>query len=219
MGSLASEVEKSAKRLLGKRWGQHKRTINEYWEEITRYFESKNVRGVKIFQDALPAGNKAAQIMIRKLAKTGSPNYRLLKRLVDRGTILQETEDPALLKKEYQLIKDLAIKKGLLLKFFAYLNYKLKKGWLRKARDKYIAKRINQNLGEGETGVCFLGAYHKVLPKLAEDIKIVRFKNPDKVKEYYWNLTKGTKIGKVNDLARYLTSPVKSGLIIVKNQP
>ena len=96
---------------------------------------------------------------------------------------------------------------------FAFLKYKLKKDKLLIDRDEYIAKQINQNLKEGETGICFLGAYHDILSKLANDIKIVLVKNPDKVKEYYKRLTNGETEGAINDLARYLTKPFQKGVI------
>lgn len=208
LGSLASDVEEKAIRLLGERWQEHERIVEQYWEEIVRYFERRDLQGVKIFQDGLPVGGKEAQTMIGDLAKTGSPNYKLLKDLSERGAQLLKTEDPALLKKEYQLTKELVAKKPLLSAVRAFLNYKFSKDRLLKARDKYIASQINRELKERETGICFLGAYHEVLPKLAQDIKVVCFKDPDKVKEYYQALS-SSKTKSVSDLAWYLTKPVR----------
>ena len=122
---------------------------------------------------------------------------------------MQKTEDLELLKQEYQLTKDLAARKNLMSTIFAFLKYKLRKDGLLNARDNYIAKAINENLQEGEMGICFLGAYHDVLSKLASDIKIILVKNPDKVREYYQRLTNGETRGTINDLARYLTAPIK----------
>lgn len=210
LGSLASDIEEKAVRILGERWQEHKKTVRRYWHEIMRYFENRDVKGLRIFQDGLAVGGTAAEAMTSKLAQTGSPNFGLLKRLVSRGAILEKTEDVALLKQEYQLTKDLVAKKNLVSAIFAFLNYKLKKGWLLKTRDEFIAKQINQNLKEGGTGVCFLGAYHQVLPKLSKDIKVLLFKNPDRVEEYYQLLSSSRKIGEINGLARYLTKPVKT---------
>ncbi|MDP1760429.1 MAG: hypothetical protein Q8L01_03235, partial [Candidatus Woesebacteria bacterium] len=92
---------------------------------------------------------------------------------------------------------------------FALFKYKFRKNGLLSARDSYIAKQINQNLKEEETGICFLGAYHDVLSKLASDIKIVLVKDPNKVKVYYQRLTNGETRGVINDLARCLTAPIK----------
>jgi len=208
LGSLATDIEEKATQLLGERWERHKKIVGEYWEGIEKYFERRNLKGVKIFQDALPAGDKEAEIIIDKLAKTGSPNYRLLKKFVSQGAILQKTEDFALLKREYQLTKELMFHKSLFWAILALLNYKLKKKRLLEARDRYIAAQINQNLKEGETGVCFLGAYHQVLPKLSKAIKIIQVKRPSKLREYYQKLiaNKGTK-----EINYYLRKPVKKG--------
>lgn len=214
LGSLSSDVEEKATSLLGERWKRHKKTVEQYWKEILKYFENKKVKGVKIFQDGLPEGGKVAQVMVERLAKTGSPNYRLLKKLVSRGAILQKTEDPALLKEEYQLTKELVAKKNWFLAILSFLKYKLKKGTLLKARDEFITQQINQNLKEEEIGICFLGAYHQVLGKLAKGIRLLLLKKPEKVEEYYQAFSSSLKEGTVNERARYLTKPVKNGLVI-----
>jgi len=162
----------------------------------------------------LPIGGKVGQKLINKLAKTGSPNYKLLKELTSQGAVLQETEDPVLLKQEYQLTKKLVAKKSLLRALFSFFNYKFKKGRLLKARDSYIVRQINQKLEEGETGVCFLGAYHQVLPKLAKDIQIILLKDPDKIEEYFRDLSKKRKSETFKVLARYLSSPINQSLTI-----
>lgn len=209
LGSLASGLEEKAVKLLGSYWGEHKKTVAGYWQEITRFLERKTFTEVLVFQDGLPAGGETAQAIIEKLAQAGSPNYQLLEGLVKMGARVQKTEDPELLKQEYQLTKDLVARKNFVSAVFDFFKYKLKKNKLLSARDEHIAKQINQNLKEGETGVCFLGAYHDVLSKLAGDIEIVLAKDPGKVKEYYRRLTKGETRGAVNDLARYLTRPIQ----------
>ena len=209
LGSLAADLDKKAVELLGSYWREHQKTVARYWQEKERFLEGKTFTKVLIFQDGLPEGGETAQAIINKLAHTDSPNYQLLKVLVKKGAQMQKTEDPELLKKEYQLTKDLAAKKNLISTIFAFLKYKLRKNGLLNARDNYIAKQINQNLKEEEIGICFLGAYHDVLSKLASDIKVILVKNPDKVREYYQRLTNGETRGTINDLARYLTTPIK----------
>lgn len=218
LGSLAADLEKKAVKLLGSYWREHKKTIKRYWQEIDKFLERKTISRVLIFQDGMPEDGEIAQVIINKLAHTGSPNYQLLKVLMKKGAQIQKTEDPKLLKQEYKLTKDLAARKNLISTIFAFFKYKLRKNGLLVARDSYIAKQINQNLKEGETGICFLGAYHDILSKLASDIKIVLVKNPDKVKEYYKRLTNGETIGAINGLARYLTKPIKTGLITYSNK-
>jgi hypothetical protein len=213
LGSLAPDVEEKATQLLGERWERHKKIVEEYWEEIGKYFETRNLTGVKIFQDALPIGGKEAEIIIDKLAQNGSPNYRLLKKFVSQGAILLMTEDIGLLKQEYQLAKELMLHKSLFRTILALLNYKFKKARLLESRDRYIAKQINQNLNEAETSVCFLGAYHQVLPKLSKGINVIRVKRPGKIREYYRKLIGNTEMKEVNHLADYLRQPVKKGVL------
>lgn len=217
LGSLAVDLEEKAGRLLGSYWREHKRTIKRYWKEIGRFVGSKTFTEVLIFQDGMPEGAETAQVIIDKLAKTGSPNYQLIARLTEKGARVQKTEDAELLKQEYKLTKDLVAPKNIMSAVFAFLKYKLRKNALLSARDKYIAKQINQNLKEGEMGICFLGAYHDVLSKLASDIKIVLAKDPDKVREYYKRLTNGETTGAINGLARYLTREIKKGLVAHNN--
>lgn len=217
LGSLAADVEEKAVKLLGSYWREHKRTVRQYWQEIKRFVEGKTVRNVVIFQDGMPEGGETAQAMIDTLAQTGSPNYQLLKHLTKKGARMQKTEDPELLKQEYQLTKGLAARKNLMSTIVAFLKYKFTKNKLLHVRDDYIATQINQNLKEGETGMCFLGAYHDVLSKLPSDIKIVLVKGPDKVREYYQRLTRGETVGAINKLARYLTKPIKAGVVFYNN--
>lgn len=209
LGSLAADLEKKAVKLLGSYWGEHKKLVEQYWQGIERFLERQTLTKVLIFQDGMPESGRVAQAIIEKLAQTGSPNYQILKSLTEKGAQMQKTEDPELLKKEYQLTKDLAARKNLMSTIFAFLKYKLRKNALLSARDDYIAKQINQNLKEGETGICFLGAYHDVLSKLASDIRIVLVKDPDKVREYYTRLTHGETMGTINDLASYLRGPIE----------
>lgn len=218
LGSLAGVLEEKAAKLLGSYWKEHKRTVKRYWQEINKFLEKEICTNVLIFQDGLPEGGETAQAMIDTLAQTGSPNYQLLKALVKKGACMQKTEDPELLKQEYQLTKDLAARKNLMSAIVAFLKYKFKKNGLLNARDAYIAAQINQNLKVGETGMCFFGAYHDILSKLASDIKIVLVKNPDKVKEYYQRLTCGETVGAINKLARYLTKPIKAGVVTYSNK-
>lgn len=213
VGSLAPDLEEKAVKLLGSYWREHKKTIKRYWKEIRKFVERKTLTNVVVFQDGMPEGGETAQIIIDKLAQTGSPNYQLLKVLTKRGASMQKTEDPQLLKQEYQLTMDLAARKNLLSTIVAFLKYKLRKNGLLNARDDYIATQIHQNLKAGETGICFLGAYHDVLSQVPRDIKIVLVKGPDKVREYYQRLTRGETVGAINKLARYLTRPIKAGVV------
>ena len=210
MGSLAQDLEIRAKKTVKAiNWRKHKSIIENYWVEIDRYWKNKDVFGFKIFQDAMATNGMVGQKIVVDLAKKGSMNYKIVKQLMKKGAQLVKTEDPDLLKEEYFLTKELVKRKSLLAGLFAFLRYKWRKGGLLAKRDSYIAKRIDESLQEGEIGVCFLGARHQVLPILSKDIMVITLKNPEKVKEYYQKFTTQKWEGKVNDLSRYLTAPIR----------
>ena len=93
--------------------------------------------------------------------------------------------------------------------FKASLRYKLIENKLLKERDNFIANRIDETLGDRETGILFIGAYHDVIPKLPQDIEIKEVKKTEKVKEYQ-KLLSNLRQGKEHfrRLTEYLISPV-----------
>ena len=185
---------------IGSYWEEHKRTVERYWQEIRWVLRKEDGYERVSFQDGMPEGGKTAQIIIDKLAQTGSPNYQLLKNLVKKGAQMQKTEDPELLKQEYQLTKEFSSKrKSFYQPLLPFLNINLGKTDSLMREMSILLQQINQNLKEGETGMCFLGAYHDVVSKLSSDIKIVLVKGPDKVKKYYQRLTYGETQGQLTN--------------------
>ncbi|MDI6815088.1 MAG: hypothetical protein QMC90_03290, partial [Dehalococcoidales bacterium] len=78
---------------------------------------------------------------------------------------------------------------------------------LTKARDKFVAKTINETLKEGETGVLFIGSYHNALPYLQKDIVVEQVKDREKINAYFKELvSKGDK-ERFEQLSAYLASP------------
>lgn len=210
LGQLADAVTEQAKEIVGSdNWGRHKQIVRRFWIEIENYWIKKKVSGLKVFQDGLAANGEIGKRIVKELANKGSINHRVIERLEKKGAKLVKTEDPELLKEEYFITRELIKKKSFLGGLLAYLRYKLRKDKLLRERDAYIVKRINESLEEGETGICFLGAYHQVLPDLAPDIMVITLKDPEKIKEYYQKFTTHIWEGEVNGLGRYLTTPIK----------
>ena len=56
-------------------------------------------------------------------------------------------------------------------------------------RDDFIAKRIRDTLGDGETGILFIGANHDVLSRLPNDFELIEVK----VSKYHPKLISGTR--------------------------
>lgn len=210
MGRLVEGIEERAKAVVGgTRWEQHKEVVRLYWQEIARYWEGKDVTGCKLFQDGMPIDGAVGEKIVKSLADEGSINHKILEQLMQRGARLVKTENPDLLKEEYALTKELVQRKSLLGSLDALLRYRRRKDSLLKARDTYIIKQIKEGLDEGETGICFLGAYHQILPYLPPDIEIIALKDPKKVRAYYQKLTSNGSEEEIDTLGRYLSVPIQ----------
>jgi hypothetical protein len=209
LGSLAEGIEERAKAVVGSsNLQKHKEVVRLYWQAIADYWEEKNVSGLKIFQDGIAADGMVGKNIVKSLADKGSINHKIIEQLMEKGAELIKTEDPELLKEEYFLTRELIERKSLLGSLWALVRYRSQKDKLLKARDTYIVKRIDESLGEGETGVCFLGAYHQLLPNLPKDIEVITLKDPQKVREYYQKFMSKRWEKEVDDLGTYLMTPI-----------
>lgn len=210
LGMLVEGIEERAKAVVGSdNWQKHKDVVRLYWQEIANFWVGKNVSGLKIFQDGMPADGAVGENTVKSLAEKGSINYQIVEQLMGKGAVLVKTEDPELLKEEYFLTRELTEKKSVSGSLSALFRYRQRKDTLLKARDRYIINRIKESLEEGEIGVCFLGAYHKVWSNLPKDIEVISLKDPGKVREYYQKLTSNKWEKEVDRLGSYLTAPIK----------
>lgn len=163
LGSLSDELQKAYIAQYGlKKWRQHLRTVDALWQQIReRIFNlGLDFRRVKLYQDGLPAAGDPLEI-IRTLADRGSQNHQLLLDLVAAGGQVVGTEDPNLLLEEYHQLKN-GLRRG----------QHQSQDRLMRDRDKYIARQIDETLHEGEIGMLFMGAMHKVDELLPEDMEV-----------------------------------------------
>ncbi len=185
LGSLAGTLTQQAKAVMGEgNWQRHQEVIRRYWQELASYWTRQEVAGVKIYQDAMAVDGNVGAKIVTDLAAQGSINYVLLTQLLDRGAVLMQTENAALLREEYLLTKNLAQKTSLWGRMWGLLRYTTRTKQLLRQRDRSIGQRINESLREAETGICFLGASHQMLPYLAQDISVIALKDPQKVQAY-----------------------------------
>jgi hypothetical protein len=210
LGSLAEEVNKKGIDDLGEViWKKHRDNIDGFWAAISNYFDSGDVSGMKIYQDGLMAGGEIGQKIVEAGIKSGSKNYEIVLRLIKRGAILVRTEDFSLVKEEHELLIAITQAKSILRKICAFLKYKLVKNRLLNKRDRFIAKRINETLNQGEKGIIFIGAYHDIKKILPRDIQIREIKKIEKVREYqkllpFYNKNKE----RFEELGKYLVSQI-----------
>lgn len=210
LGSIAKEVTKRGVADLGQElWEKHRRTIEGFWDVVSNYFESIDVKGMKIYQDGMVAGDEVGKKIAEDTAKAGSKNYQLILRLLEGGAILMRTEDFKLVKKEYDKLLAITQAKSITKKIIAFIKYKLVKVMLLNRRDNFIAGRIGQTLKTDEKAILFIGAFHNIKSRLPEDIRIKEVKDATKVRKYQKLLPfYNTNRKQFDELGKYLVSDV-----------
>jgi len=186
MGSLGSALDETAKAQFGEEaWLKHKEAVSSFWDCIAEFFAALDVRGFKVYQDGLVTGEAVGIKIIKEGIGQGSKNYEIVGKLLERGAVLEKTEDIALLKQEYDYIAKIARSKSQKEKEVWALRYKSAQRGLLGQRDDFIAKRIEVTLNEGETAVLFIGAYHDILSKLPTDIQVTQVEDVAKTRQYH----------------------------------
>jgi hypothetical protein len=150
-------------------WADKQRAVAAIWQRIAAWCTNAEARGLRLFQDGLPDAPSAAQI-VRDLAGQGSLNHRILQDLIDRGAVLVGTEDPGLILREYEIAKAAAeaVEAGRR----PDPRDAMRSATLLDRRDEYIARKIDESLGEQAAGVLFIGMLHNVAPKLPASISV-----------------------------------------------
>ncbi|MCJ7788777.1 MAG: hypothetical protein MUP69_01110 [Candidatus Atribacteria bacterium] len=210
LGSIAKEVAKRGIRDLGQElWEKHRKTVEGFWDVVSDYFDSIDVKDMKIYQDGMVAEDEVGKKIAEDTAKAGSKNYQLILKLLDRGAVLVKTEDFKLVKKEYDRLLAITQAKSITKKIIAFIKYKLVKVILLNRRDNFIANRIEQTLKAEEKAILFIGAFHNIKKRLPKDIQIKEVKDAAKVKRYQKLLPFYNKNGKqFDELGKYLVSDV-----------
>jgi len=166
----------SARQVAADKWGEqtlerNRRAIEQMWLEIDQVLEHLPLRHAqtRVYQDGLPVcGHELA--IVTELAAAGSHNHRLLLQLHAAGATLMGTEAPERLLEEYQLMVQTL--QGPAAPDIVASRLELGRQLLHR-RDESIARRINQTLGVGETGIVFLGMLHSLREWLAPDINVI----------------------------------------------
>ena len=175
MGSVSEEVKKEYLSKYGKnKWLKHLDLISNLWETIRKRLLKMpvNYSKTRLYQDGLPVCGKELAI-VKELAGMGSKNHLLLMELVDMGATLMRTEDPGLLLQEHKMIKEIVGARGKNQVKERLEEYRKHSDDLLVKRDDFIAKRISETLQDGETGILFIGALHKVDKRVPRGIRLV----------------------------------------------
>jgi len=194
VGSLSGALQRAYIARYGvKKWRQHRRAVDALWQRTRERIFSLGLdfRKVKLYQDGLPTCGNEREI-VQALADSGSQNYRLLCDLVAAGSQVIGTEDPNLLLEEYHQLKTqslVASRQSLEKQEKKVVTSDQRPSDQRPAtsdqqlatshrdqlmadRDAYIARRIDETLQNGEIGILFMGAMHRVDDRLSPDIEV-----------------------------------------------
>ncbi len=170
LGSLGESVRTHYLRRLGPAgWAQRQRAVEKFWDDVRRAVDALRLdcRRLRIYQDGLPLCGKEEEI-VRELASAGSLNHQLLADLLGKGAALVGTEDPQLLLREYQWQQRRAKAAG----GVEPAPSPGEADALLAERDRFIAGRIEATLQDGETGLLFLGAAHRLAAMDGAGIKL-----------------------------------------------
>jgi len=182
LGSVAESLGAIGKgSLSAEGWRKHQQEVVAFWERlrvglverVEKEVEGAGWEKLRIYQDGLPAGGETAQRIVEEVAQRGSPNYQIVRELLNRGAQIEKTEHAGLLQEEYRLIRRILSAPGLATRAQAQQAYRRRSEGLLAQRDRFIAKRIDESLKEGEVGLLFIGASHRVKSYLPEDIEII----------------------------------------------
>jgi hypothetical protein len=145
----------------------------EYWNEIFDYVRNLPVdfSKLKVYQDGLP--DTSVEIVAKIVDETQTPNYEVLHWLRDQKAHIMGTESPTLLLEEYRSLQAIFNAPSEELKRAALLEYREKSEFLLEGRDRYVARRINETLSEGEEGLLFVGLAHDIKKLLEKEMEVI----------------------------------------------
>ncbi len=220
MGSLSKAVTERGISQLGEEvWSEHVATIHRFWDAISQYVASLPAVGMKIYQDGLVADGEMGAIIVAAGVQSGSRNYQIVEMLLQRGAEIVKTEDLNLVLEERNRLVACLRARTFGAKIIALFKYRLLKRRLLNRRDQFIARRIAETLADGGTGILFIGAYHRVLRKLPNDIKVIEVKEAQKVREYQELLPfSRSRSRKFTLLGRYLADRIPFSPAVEKDE-
>lgn len=172
LGSLAQGARERLAQVIGKAAVEQRiAAIHAWWRELGRRVDALPIdwTRARLYQDGLPVCEHEMAI-VTELAHKGNPNHAILLSLVSRGATLMGTEDAALVVQEYRRFQKLVQAEKAGVKDAADLRAEGES--LLKARDAFIAGRVDATLLPGESGVLFIGAAHRVAELLTDKMVV-----------------------------------------------
>lgn len=166
LGSHSAEAKKEYITRYGlSKWRDHIEVVGKFWQDLRETLLALPVdyKNVKLYQDSLPVCGRELKI-VEKLAHDGNINHQILLELAKRGATVMGSEDPKLLIEERRRIIENVVADPVNI----YDD-------LMEQRDNYVAQRIDTTLKDGEIGLLFIGALHRVAERLPNNILVLNF--------------------------------------------
>lgn len=171
-GSLGPAIKKAFVRQDGEAaFDLLQKNIGEFWKIVEKRIEKAipDVRDLIIYHDGFPVGSKEKILALFGYMCQGhpeSPDFRLVKKMLDKGAALEGTEDINLVIEQLQLYQRAveAVSPDEQKKMLAANAVRSLK--ITKLRDEFIARRINDTLPEDKKGILFLGRDHDAISEL-----------------------------------------------------
>jgi hypothetical protein len=164
LGTLGDVIRRRFEEAYGARAAAAREpSVDAMWTGLRRRLTEMALpwKRTRIYQDGLPVCGREQDIA-RDVAMKGSKNYEIVLELMERGATLMGTEDPDLMVQEYRRIQALVRIAASGAPHDNILELKRDGDELLRKRDRFIAQRIQATLGQGETGILFIGLLHRV---------------------------------------------------------
>ena len=180
LGSLQTVAAQAKVAALGeRRTANATKDIDDFWLCLGQALASMQLdySQVLVYQDGLPrVQNVALQIerqIVDDLAKAGSLNHQLVRSMLEQGAALVGTESPDLLMQEYHAIRR-SLTQGYRPETSATSSEVATdtQPTLMQQRDRFIAQRVDETLGNEQLGLLFIGMLHRVEDYLPDDIQV-----------------------------------------------
>jgi hypothetical protein len=152
---------------------EYGKKIEEYWEEVKnriRDLEAKLGKINRIYHEMVCQGDREGAEVLKKLSQE---SYSIVQASLNRGSLLQATEDKELVRQSMDWARCLATNPQngqVLAKLTEFYIQTMKR------RDEYVGKKIDESLKSGEIGILFIREGMKV--NFPSDIEIFRISPP-----------------------------------------
>lgn len=142
--------------------------IRKFWVMVEKRVDATipDPNGLIIYQDSTPVGDKEKIFALFEMCLSQSPNYRLVKKLIDHGAVLEGTEDMTLVLEQVKIYESIVKAVSPIEQYNIMLASRQRILELTHLRDIFIAERIRHTLTGDARGILFLGKNHDILPEL-----------------------------------------------------